>query len=322
MIVQLAKQSDNMLYDITQMVEGVSWSGSMESVARTADVAIVNAPYDRNIFSLPRPITGDYITLTTGSGEIFTGRIYGIEKTSEYGTVTVNCIDNLQYLLKSKGRYNFKNTTAEAITAKVLADVQFPMGDLIVTGIHLKSMLCQNDTIYDIITNAYAHAHKVTGKPYQCKLVEGRLSVIESGGIVSGYKLSDDLNITKTSFTESTENIVNKVKIYDSKGQQVGEVTDQESIKTYGLFTDICEVEEGVNLDMMARTMILPPEQALSLEAIGDMNCVSGYGVTVEDSSTGMRGVYMIMSDKHEFKSGVHTMQLELKFMYIDETQG
>ncbi|WP_186802688.1 hypothetical protein [Lacrimispora celerecrescens] len=300
------------------MVEDVSWSGSLESVARTADVAIINAPYDCNISSLPRPITGDYITLAMGSGEIFTGRIYGIEKTSEYGTVTVNCIDNLQYLLKSKGRYNFKNTTAEAITTKVLADIQFPMGDLIITGINIKSMLCQSDTVYDIITNAYAHAHKVTGKSYQCKLVEGKLSVLERGGIVSGYRLSDELNITKTSFTESTESIVNKVKIYDKKGQQVGEVTDEESIKTYGLFTDIYEVEDGINPNMMAKTMLYPPEQTLSLEAIGDMNCISGYGVTVEDGSTGMRGVYMIKSDNHEFKGDIHTMQLELDFMYVE----
>jgi hypothetical protein len=63
MIIKLTKQSDNKIYDITQMVESVDWTGSTESVARTADITIINAPYDENISFLPRPATGDFISL-------------------------------------------------------------------------------------------------------------------------------------------------------------------------------------------------------------------------------------------------------------------
>lgn len=313
MIIKLTKQSDNKTYDITQMVESVDWSGSTESVARTADITIINAPYDKNISSLPRPATGDFISLTEEK-ELFFGRVYGIEKTSEIGTVTVNCIDNLQYLLKSKWNYNFKNKTAEAIAAQVLADVQFPVHTLTPTGINIKSMLCQGETIYDIIMQAYTIAHKVNQKLYMCLLENNKLSVVEKGIIVTNYKLSEGLNITKSSFTESTESIINKVKIYDDKGNQVGEVTDEESIKQYGLFQELYTVEEGVNQTTAANLMLTQPEQTLSIEAIGDMNCLSGYGVTVEDSVTGMKGLYWIKSDKHSFKDGVHTMELELSF--------
>ena len=313
MIMKLTKQSDNKIYDITQMVESVDWSGSTESVARTADITIINAPYDENISVLPRPATGDFITLIEEK-ELFFGRVYGIEKTSEIGTVTVNCIDNLQYLLKSKWNYNFKNKTAEAIAAQVLADVQFPVHTLEPTGINIKSMLCQRETIYDIIMQAYTIAHKVNQKLYMCILENNILSVIEKGIIVTNYKLSEGLNITKSSFTESTESIINKVKIYDDKGNQVGEVTDEESIKQYGLFQELYTVEEGVNQNTAANLMLTQPEQTLSVEAIGDMNCLSGYGVTVEDSVTGMKGLYWIKSDKHSFKDGVHTMELELSF--------
>lgn len=313
MIIKLTKQNENKIYDITQMVEGVDWCGSVDSVARTVDIMVINAPYDDNLSSLPRPATGDFVTLIEDK-EIFSGRIFGIEKTSEDGTVTVNCIDNLQYLLKSKCNYNFKNTTAEAITAQVLADIQFPVGELASTGVNIKSMLCQGDTFYDIIMQAYTRAHKANQKLYMCLLKENKLSVIEKGIIVSNYKLSEGLNITKSSFTESTESIVNKVKIYDDKGTQVGEITDDESIKKYGVFQDLYTVEEGVNQNTAANLMLTQPEQDLSIEAIGDKKCLSGYGVTVEDSITGMKGIYWIRSDKHSFKDGIHNMELELSF--------
>lgn len=323
MIIYLTKQSENKIYDITQMAEGVEWCGSVESVARTADISIINGPYDRNINHLPKPAPGDYITLVENDEELFWGRVFGMEKTSETGTITINCIDNLQYLLKSKYRYNFKNSTAEGIALQVLTDIQFPVGELSATGVNIKSLLCDNDTVYDIIMQAYTQAHKVNQKLYMCVLRDRRLSVVEKGIMVTGFVLSEENNIIKSSYTESTENIVNQVNVYDEKGVQIGQITDQESVMKYGVFQELYTAEEGIPPSAAAESMLVPPQQSLSIEALGEIKCQSGYGVTIHDQTTGLKGIYWIKSDKHSFKDGIHTMELELDFKNLmDEKEG
>ena len=72
----------------------------------------------------------------------------------------------MKCLLESTGKYNFKNVTPEAVAAQVCADVQMPVGELAATGINIKSMLCNDKAIYDIIIGRlYA------GIPYDRKTV-------------------------------------------------------------------------------------------------------------------------------------------------------
>lgn len=314
MKINLYKTQENKVYDITEMVSTVEWSGDVQAAARTADITVANAPYDPAMTGLPAASLGDFIGLEEG-GELFYGRVYGREKLSENGTVTWNCIDPLQHLLKSTARYNFKRTTAEAITAQVCADFQFPVGPLAATGIMIPSMICDSSTIYDIIMGAYTKAYKQNGKLYQCMMKDRVLTVVEKGIMLGGgFLLSEDLNITQSSFTESTESIVNKVKVYNEKGKQIGEVQEADSAAQYGVFQDIYEQEKGVDPMTGAKALLIGPEQTLTIDAIGDLNCIAGRGVTVQDSATGMSGLYWIKSDKHTFENGIHTMSVELTF--------
>lgn len=318
MKIELYKTKEGKVYDVTQMVEGLEWAGDINAVARTMDITVANAPYDRNLKDLPSIALGDPVAVTMDK-EIFYGRCYGREKASEYGAVTWNCIDLLQHLLKSTARYSFRNTTAEAIAAQVCADIQFPVGTLAVTGIVIPVMLCDKDmAIYDIIMSAYTKAYKQNGKLYQCLMDDRKLSVVEKGLVLAGgFALSEDMNITKSAFSESTEAIVDKVKIYDEKGQQVGEISDTGLQDIYGTFQATYDVEKGVDPATGARALMTGPEQSLTIEAIGDINCIAGRGVTVKDTATGMSGLYWIKSDKHTFKDGIHTMELELDFKNI-----
>ncbi len=315
MKIELYKIGEGKIYDVTQMVESLDWAGDINAVARTMDITVANAPYDRNLKDLPAIALGDPVAVTMEK-EIFYGRCYGREKTSEHGAVTWNCIDLLQHLLKSTARYSFRNTTAEAVATQVCADIQFPVGTLAATGIVIPVMLCDKGmTIYDIIMSAYTKAHKQNGKLYQCLMEDRKLTVVEKGILVAGgYVLAEDVNITRSSYTESTEAIIDKVKIYNEKGQQVGEISDAGLQGIYGTFQATYDVEKGVDPATGARALMTGPEQSLTIEAIGDINCIAGRGVTLKDTATGMSGLYWIKSDKHTFKDGVHTMELELDF--------
>jgi len=75
----------------------------------------------------------------------------------------ITAYDGLIYLTKSKGTYNFKKMTAEAITKKVAGDFGISVGTLASTGIG-QSFIADSQGIYDIIMQAYTGAAKQNGK--------------------------------------------------------------------------------------------------------------------------------------------------------------
>ena len=93
-----------------------------------------------------------------------------------------------------------------------------------------------------------------------------------ASGVYSGnFTLSDGLNVTAASISETMDGIKNTVKIYDDKGNQVGEVKDDSSLQKFGTFQDIYTLEKGVDPTTVAKNMLkVNPTQNISLSAIGD----------------------------------------------------
>lgn len=326
MNVYLIKPSEGISYNITQAVESVTWSGSVFSAGRTAEISYVNAPMDKSV-NIPRIAMGDFLALedesTQDNPEIFYGQFFGIERSSDTGTISYTAFDMMKNLLESTGKYNFKNITPEAVAAQVCADIQVPVGNLAATGINIQSMLCDSIAYYDIIMGAYTRAYKMTGKKYLPMVWRRKFCVYEAVYEVSNFVLSDELNITQASISESMGSIKNKIVILDNTGNQIGEITDNDSMNSYGTFQEIYEQEEGVDALTAAKQLLKTlPEQEISVSVIGDLNCQSGYAVTVQDSATGLTGRYWIKSDKHIWKDGIYTMDLELSFeKLMDEVE-
>lgn len=295
------------------MTESVEWSGDIKSAARTADVAIINAPYDHNINKLPEIVSGDYLSIEEGK-EIFYGQFRGIERSSETGTITYNASDFMLHLLNSRGKYNFKNLSPEEITLMVCRDIGIETGQIAATGIVIPSMLCDSDSYYDIIMKAYTKAFKSNGIKYMCTIKNRKLEVVEKGNLVYGITLSDKVNLYNATISESMEAVINQVKIYDGKGNQIGEVRDELSIEKYGMFQENYTAESGDDPNTAAGNLLREPEQTLSIEAIGNINCTAGSAITVRDAATQMKGLYWIKSDRHTWQGGVHTMQLDLLY--------
>lgn len=328
MRLQLYKPSTGQQYDITGACSSVSWKGSASSACRSLEFAYVNDPYDSTI-KIPAISTGDLVSLEDDQeGEVFYGQIFGIEKSSDIGTITFTAADPMKHLLESKGQYNFQNITPEAIAMQVCADVQFPLRyadgipSIYQTGVNIASMICDQMSLYDIIMAAYTKAHKITGDKYFAMVYKRGLGVYKAEWIVTGFTLSDSENIMASSFSESMDAIVNRVKVYDEKGNQIGEVNDADSAATFGIFQDVYKQEEGVDPTTAATGMLkVKPQQKIKIDAIGDINCLSCYYVMVSDAATGLSGRYWISSDTHTWENGVHRMELELTFDAIMNTK-
>lgn len=321
MKLELTKVSTGQSFDITNTVTKVEWSGSASSAARQLSIDYINAPYDD--FDIPSISTGDIVSFSYGqSGEVFYGQFFGSERSSAVGTITFTAYDIMKNLLESTGQYNFKNLPPETIAKMVCDDAQVPIRYLYPTGINIASMLCDNMALYDIIMAAYTKAHRITGDKYFPMIYKRGLGVYKTEWIVKGLTLSDSSNLTEANISETMENIVNKVKIIDENGQQIGELSDAESLKIYGTFQQIYQKEEGVDPATAAYNKLsMAPTQTIKVSSVGDINCLSCYFVSVSDASTGLTGRYWISSDKHTWENGSYTMELELTFDSIMDTK-
>lgn len=321
MKINLIKDT-GVIYNITNAVSRIVWKGSASEAARSVDFDYINAPYD-NTVNLPGISTGDYISLEDSKeSEIFFGQIFGIEKSSQTGTISFTAYDMMKHLLESTGQYNFKNLTAEAIVAQVCADIQVPIRHLHPTGVNISSMICDKMKMYDIVMAAYTKAHHITGDKYFAMIYKRGLGVYKTEWAVKGFTLSENSNIFASSISESMDEIKNKILIFDDKGKQIGEVKDDESLKKFGVFQEIYSKEDGVDPTTGANNLLkITPSQSIKISAIGDINCLSCYFVEVKDTATGLSGKYWISSDTHTFENGTHKMELELKFDSLMDTK-
>ena len=301
-------------YDITNVVTRITWSGSLEQASRSIEFSVINAPLDPHTKGIPNVATGDFVRLKESGDTLFFGMIFITERTTEIGDVAYTAYDLLYHFTKSSWCRSFKNKTAEAITKECCQEVGVTAGSIIATKVVLAKLLIDNETIYDTILKAYKKASKTTGKKYLIRMVDTKLSVIVKGNTTSKIMLTDSTNITKASIKEDAADIINRVKIYDDKGKQTGVVSSSGSLKKYGVFQAVYTEEEGVNAKDAAKESFKEPTQEITLEALGDITCLSGYAIQLKDKSTGLTGKYWIIDDKHTFENGVHTMTLTLSF--------
>lgn len=295
--------------DITDYISSMSWGGSKSQMARKLELKIVNAPLDPNVqkleIALADPI---YLFEDDGKTELFRGFITEREASSTTGTVSYVAYDILFYTLKSKATYNFSGKTAEAIAQMVCGDMEIPVGSLASTGISQK-LIVQNKSIYDIISEAYAQATEQNKKEYIILARKGKLCVERVGGIVCEIELAEDSNIISSKYKESITNMVNRVKIYDGKGNPVGMVQNDKDLK-YGIFQQVYTKEEGKDATTTAKSMFKGVEKTFTLECVNFNGAITGAGAIVRDSSTGLSGDVWIEADTHTYSKGVATMSL------------
>lgn len=305
--------------NITDFVESVTWGGSAYQASRTLEFSLLYSPLDDNLKDINIKL-GDRVKLYDDSNRLLiNAMVYTRERASSNGTITYSCMDDMNRLIRSNGTYNFKNSTPERITKKVCNDIGVKVGNVATTNVTIKTLLIDAGSFYDIILKAYTKAHKANSKKYLPIMVNQSLNVIEKGEIVANFTLSDKVNITSSSYSETLDNMINKVKIYDESGKQIGEVVNKSNIDKYGIFQEAYAKEDGVNATTASKSMLNGIDKTASVEALGNVECIAGYGVKIKDSITKLTGVFWIDSDSHTWKNGTHTMSLDLMFKNIME---
>lgn len=314
MIKLICQKVNGEKLDLTNLLINVTWSGDYKSCARKLELSLISSPMDKNIPKVDIPLMS-VISFYEDDNELFRGFVYEREKSSD-NAMSFLCYDYCAKLNDIKVSKNIKNQTASTIYSNFLSEYGLNKGDIIQANTGVTKVFL-GVTAYDMIMTAYTEEAKKTGKKYMVYTKGNKFCASEKGVVKLKLSFEEGKNILSSSFKESVSNMVNKVLIVDENGNKVSEVKNEEWHKTYGLFQDVYKQQEGKDSNAEAKAMLKDIEQTCSLTGFGDTTCITGYGVQVKDTHTGLVGLFYIDSDTHTWEGENYTIDLELNFKNI-----
>lgn len=306
--------------EITELTSNIVWSGDYTQAARSLDFNILVSPYDKNLSKINIDL-GDMVIFYVDNKEIFRGYIFSKEKSYSGNIASFTAYDMAIYTLKNEGSYNLKNITAEIATRRILNEFDIPMETIVTTGISINKKFI-GINLYEIIMSCYTIASQNNGKKYMIQAKKGKISVVQKGNIVLSLIFENGRNLLDATYSESIENMVNNVMIVDKEGQKIKDVSNKNLINKYGRFQKVITQADGKDETKKAQETLNGVDSKISISGIGDITCITGMGVKVYDSYTGIKGLFYIDSDKHTWANGEYTVDLVLNFKNLmDESE-
>lgn len=307
--MKIYKVTDTGKFDITPVISNAVWSGEKTQGCRTLDFS-----YGKG-FGVPDPRIDimNGIELIESGESIFYGYVIDRSGSTDSNTVDITCKDRGFWLKKNKGSYSFAGYTPEAITQKVCYDFGIDTGFLAPTSISVTKYFYGTD-LYSIIMTAYTKAAQQLGKQYYIRFTGQRLNVFEKGAEDS-VALKIGKNIITAAVNVSIEKAISRVAIYSSEDKFVQNVDNADLIKLMGVAQEYVKQTKGDNKLKEAYKKLRDNgiEQKITVTNLGNIKCITGRKIYVEDPEAGIVGGFYIDADTHTWKNGVYTNKLSLK---------
>ena len=300
--------------DITRLITKIEWSGSRLQAARCLSFDMIQDLRDPNLPN--RPIdNGETIYGYDEENNLqFQGNVFRVEKDVQASKVTIRAFDNLYILSKSKTTRKFTDMKAEDITRAVCAEMGVKPGEIIATGEPV-SFIAVRKSGYQIILMAYTEAAKKTKKKYAPVMNGDKLDVIEKGTLIEKYEANGYNNVLNGRYSESIEDMVNKVMVTDQNGNVTSYQSKVDQIKKYSMIQDVYKSSPNANAQQEIEAMFKGPDRSGVVECLGDYRIKAPYSIQVQEQL--FKGQFWIKSDAHTFEGGTHMMKLELEFENI-----
>ncbi|CZR95916.1 putative endopeptidase p60 precursor [Clostridioides difficile] len=291
-----------------------TWSGDYRSPSRTLEFSIVQSASDINFRQIDIPVAST-VCFYVNDKELFRGMIIDRSLDSSNSMIDFTAKDMGFLLLQSEVSYNFKDKLVEDIAKQVFVDNKLPLGNLPKTNVKYTKMFI-GVTGYDTIMSVYTEASKTTKKKYMIESNLDKFNVIEKGVVTLNITFEEGFNLINTNFSESMENVKNKVLVVDQYGNKISEKINDSIFKDVGVIMQkVIQQQENSTIDIESEFKGL--EKTCSLKGYGDISCVTGRGVKVKDSYTKLIGLFYIDTDKHTWQNGDYQIELELNFENI-----
>ncbi|HHY52080.1 MAG TPA: hypothetical protein GX499_02400 [Clostridiales bacterium] len=317
--MQLLLTNSSGTFDITNMVPSVQWSGDYQQIARTLSVGILSSATDKTIPTVDCSL-GCTVQLVVGGEVLFDGKIRSRTMSTEGSTIDVVCYDRGFVLKRTKVLKTYTNKKPTEIVRDLAGLYNIPLGKIADPDVRItRNFVTGRDSIMDVIQTAYTLASQTTKKAYHIGFRGRKLYITVKEPDQRTLILRGGSNLISATTTESVENMVNAVQIYDVNGKFLREIADQEAIKLHDRLQEIVKQTKNDNKAAEAQKLLDNGgvTQKITVHCLGNVANVTGGTVVVQEPYTGLYGLFYIDSDVHEWKRGQYYNKLTLNFKAI-----
>ena len=106
--------------------------------------------------------------------------------------------------------------------------------------------------------------------------------------------LEGTYNLEDSTYSVTSENVVNKVVITDKEGNAIKTLEDIDSMNKYGTIQKVYKTQDGKDSNVEAKALMHGIDKNGSVLALGDVRAISGYSVAVQESKSGLYGLFML----------------------------
>lgn len=304
-------------YDMSELVESVTWSGRKGSPARTLSVSLIDDDGWKHARSGIDVTKGNHCVFYWEGAELFRGIIMQ-QRQSTKKTMTIKAYDVGIYLSNNKDSFCYKQKKASEIFKDCCDRFQIPYKDVADTGYVISELPKAKTTAYDVILDALSLTFKATGIRHYVTSADGKLSLIKRKDSILQWVVETGRNLISYDYTCSIEKVKTRIKLLSKEDKVLAEKADTELEKTIGIMQDISTPDsntEEANLTDMAESMLAEqklPSKKLTIEGLGQANVISGVGLCIIIRPLGISNSYYVDEDTHTFKGNYHSMRLTM----------
>lgn len=303
-------KTNGMIYN--NIFETVEWSGSIKTSCRALEATYLK---DKAKFEL-----GQEIEFIVDGKKVFIGKIFKISQNTEEETNTIKAYDNAVMLNKNNFIENFYNIPPSNIAKNILGKLKIEIGEL--PPDKAKCTFPAIDrTGYEIILMAYKIQAAKDNKIYSIISENNKISVVEQGTLIPNFSLTSSANIRQARYSESIEEMVNKVVLYETaegESKIIAVKENPEEISKYGVFQRVQEQDKNNEAYLQVNNILKGIQESSDLTVDGNIYLMSGFSVPIKVKTLSKLNLtFLIETDRHIWTSNDYITYITLAFENI-----
>lgn len=306
-------------YDVTELVEKVTWKGRKGSSSRSLKVVLADDDGYKHERSGIDVEEGHQCLFSYDGTELFRGIIMSQTQT-EKKKLTFTAYDNGIYLANNKDTFTYENKTATDVFKDVCSRFGLPTGEVASCTYKIPELTESKKTAFDAICDALSLDFDATGIRHYVSSDKGKLSLLTRRENILQWVIEVGQNLSSYTYTRSIEDIKTRIKLVSKEGTTLAEKYDSGLEEKIGVFQDIDVPDESLTtaqINTLISSMLeeeSTPERTLTVEAVGITDVISGIGVFIIIDQLDLSRTFYVDEDTHVFEDNKHTMTLKLNY--------
>lgn len=310
----IQNSEDNKIYDISEVVKGVSYTSNIRGGASKLTFSYIKG--EGIEFS-----NGSVVRFKYNDSPIFFGYIFKSER-NEGDMISVVSYDQMRYL-KGKDTMILRGDTLSSFTKKICDKFKIKYGEIDESSFTLNHKIMSDKTLLDMCYECIDDTLVSTSKKYALFDDFGELKLKDVENMRIPLILGDESGVYGYTASNSIDGeTYNRIKVYWDDKENSTRLSyieqNEENMVKWGTLQFYTKADENSNIAQIKKKakdllkLYNREEKKLSLKALGDVRVRGGSGIMVNIEEIDVNKWYMVKKVTHNFNSDIHTMDLEL----------